>query len=138
MKETFNEATTSRPLGDRVIDGPLVKADLCRLMKQIGKEKKWKESDRNAITVFKTTGIRIVLIALHKGAEMTKHAVKGMISIQVLKGKLQFDSDGRKEELTDGHILVLHEGISHSIIAKKKTTMLLTITRTLVENIPLN
>ena len=138
MKETFNEATTSRPLGDRAIDGPLVKADLGLLMKQIRKERKWKESDRNAITVFKTTGIRIVLIALHKGAEMTKHAVKGMISIQVLKGKLKFDSDGRKEELIDGQILVLHEGISHSILAKKKSTILLTLTKTLVESIPLN
>ena len=72
MDEKFNKATTQRPQGNRVMDAPLVTIDLRSFTKQIRDEKAWKESDRNAITVFKTDGMRIVLIALHKDAEMVK------------------------------------------------------------------
>jgi quercetin dioxygenase-like cupin family protein len=45
---------------------------------------------RNAITVFKTNGLRIVLMALHKDAEMTEHSADGPISIQMLEGRIIF------------------------------------------------
>ena len=86
MKEKFNEATKQRPQGERTLDASLVTIDLNYFTKQIKDEKAWKESDRNAITVFKTNGMRIVLIALHKNAEMTKHTADGIISVQVLEG----------------------------------------------------
>ena len=60
MEEKFNEATTQRPQGDRIMDAPLVTIDLRSFTKQIRDEKAWKDSDRNAITVFKTDGMRIV------------------------------------------------------------------------------
>jgi len=130
----LNEATTLRPLGDRTIDAPLVTIDLFTFSEQIRKETKWKTTDRNAITVFKTNGLRIVLIALRKGAEMIKHKADGLISIQVLKGKIQVITDERAVKLGQGQMLALHEGIPHSLLAKKKTFFLLTLTTRLVEN----
>jgi quercetin dioxygenase-like cupin family protein len=35
----------------------------------------------------------IVLIALHKGAVMNTHTAQGMISVQVLEGKMTFAAD---------------------------------------------
>ena len=84
MDIKFNEATTQRPHGDRIMDAPLVTIDLQSSTKQIKEEKSWKDTDQNAITVFKTDGMRIVLIALHKDAEMSTHTADGMISVQVL------------------------------------------------------
>ena len=72
------------------MDASLVTIDLNYFTKQIRDEKAWKDSDRNAITVFKTNGMRIVLIALHKDAEMAKHTADGMISVQVLEGQILF------------------------------------------------
>lgn len=132
--DKLNEATTLRPLGDRTIDAPLVTIDLVTFSEQIRKETKWKTTDRNAITVFKTNGLRIVLIALRKGAEMIKHKADGLISIQVMKGKMQVITDERAVKLGQGQMLALHEGIPHSLLAKKKTFFLLTLTTTLVEN----
>jgi quercetin dioxygenase-like cupin family protein len=132
--EKSNEATVLRPLGDRVIDAPLVSIDLFSFIEQIKKEKKWKKSDRNAITVFKTNGLRIVLIALRKGAEMIKHVANGLISVQVLEGKIQCNTDEQSIKLGKGEMLALHEGIPHSILAKKKAIFLLTLTTTLDEN----
>ena len=132
--EKYIEATVLRPLGERKIDAPLVSIDLPGFIEQIRKEKKWKDTDRNAITVFKANGLRIVLIALRKGAEMIKHTANGLISLQVLEGKMQFTTDERSVKLGAGQILALHEGIPHSLLAKKKTILLLTLTTSLAEN----
>ncbi len=133
MEEKFNEATAQRPLGCRMMDGPLVAIDLLSFIEQIRKEEQWKDRDRNAITVFKTNGMRIVLIALHKGAEMVKHTADGLISVQVLEGQIQFNTDEQSIELDKGQMLALHGGILHSLLAKEETIFLLTLTTTLAE-----
>ncbi|MEO5583376.1 MAG: cupin domain-containing protein [Saprospiraceae bacterium] len=130
MEEKYNEATPQRPQGDRIVDAPLVQINLPFFIEQIRKEKPWTDSDRNAITVFKTNGMRIVLIALHKGAEMSKHSAEGLISIQVLEGQIIFSTDERSVEMGKGEMLALHVGIPHSVKATEETIFLLTLTTT--------
>ena len=100
-------------------------------MKQIKEESSWKDGQRNAITVFRTTGLRIVLNALHEGGEIARPTANGTISVQVLEGRAQFDTDGKSVELSTEQMLALHEGIPHSILALKETIFLLTLTSTL-------
>jgi quercetin dioxygenase-like cupin family protein len=127
MGNRYNEATALRPEGDRVIDAPMVAIDLSEAMKQVKKEASWENNDRNAITVFKSNGMCIVLIALHKGAVMNTHTAQGMISVQVLEGKMTFAADKQSPELIKGQMLVLHEGIPHSVTAIEETIFLLTL-----------
>ena len=136
MDEKFNEATKQRPQGERTMDAPLVTIDLSSFTKQIRDEKAWKDSDRNAITVFKTDGMRIVLIALHKNAEMAKHTADGMISVQVLEGQILFTTQEQTIELNSGQMLALHKGVPHSVLAKEETIFLLTLTTTLAGKNP--
>ena len=131
MDEKYNEATTQRPQGDRTVDAPLVSIDLGSFIEQIRNEKTWEDSDRNAITVFKTNGMRIVLIALHKNAELARHTANGIISVQVLEGQMIFTTDQQSVELSKGQLLTLHQGIPHSIVAIEETVFLLTLTTTL-------
>lgn len=131
MEIKYNEATPQRPEGDRSLDAALIAIDLPVFVKQIKEESTWKESDRNAITVFKTNGLRIVLIALHKGAEMPTHTADGIISVQVLEGQMQFNTEWRSVELSNGQMLALHERIPHSVLALKETIFLLTLTTSL-------
>lgn len=128
MIQKFNEATPQRPEGDRVLDSSMVVIDLPSIINQIKQEPSWKDSDRNAITVYKTNGMRIVLIALHEGAEMVKHTADGIISLQVITGQIKFNTDQQSVELSDGQMLTLHEGIPHNVIAIKETIFLLTLT----------
>ena len=130
MEEKFNEATPQRTQ-EHLLDAPLVSIDLLAFIAQIKQESTWKESDRNTITVFKTNGLRIVLIALHEGAEMVRHTANGVISVQVLEGKLQFNTDLQSVELNTGEMLALHERIPHSVVAIKETIFVLTLTTTL-------
>lgn len=128
MVKKLNEATVQRPFGDRIIDAALVSINLPFFVEQVRTEKSWNKSDRNAVTVFKTNGLCILLIALHKGAEMTRHTADGLISVQVLEGQMQFNTDEQSVELGKGQLLALHEGIPHSVLAKEETIFLLTLT----------
>ncbi|MBS1669186.1 MAG: hypothetical protein JST58_17565 [Bacteroidetes bacterium] len=131
MEEKYSESTLLRPSGNRPLDAPLVHIDLPMFIKKIKQESVWKESDRNAITVFKTNGLRLVLIALHKEAVMAKHISEGILSVQVLEGKIQFDTDQQSVELTSGQMLALHERIPHRVLAIADSVFLLTLTATL-------
>ena len=131
MGEKSNEATTLRPEGNRIVDAPLVTIDLRSFTKQIKDEKTWKDSDHNAITVFKTDGFRIVLIALHKNAEMKKYIADGMNSVQVLEGQILFTTEEQSVELGNGEMLALHKNVPHSVLAKEEIIFLLTLTTTL-------
>ena len=126
MEEKFNEGTPQRTQG-HLLDAPLVTINIPAFIKQLKQEAAWKESDRNTITVFKTNGMRIVLIALHKGAEMVTHTAKGIISVQVLEGQIKFTTDAQTAALIKGQMLTLHEGIPHSVLAIEETVFLLTL-----------
>jgi len=123
----YNEATPLRPEGDRLIDAKMILMDLKDFQKKIKNEKAWKEGDRNAITLFKSDGMRVVLIALHKGSEMKPHTAPGIISVQVLEGKIDFHTDQQSATLASGQMLTLHAGIEHRVVAQKESTFLLTL-----------
>ena len=133
MEEKFIEATSQGSQGERTIDAPLVTINLLSFIEQIRNEKTWEDSDRNAITVFKTNGMRIVLIALHKDAEMIKHTADGLISVQVLEGQMLFNTNEQSINLGKGQMLALHKGIAHSVVAIEETVFLLTLTTSLRE-----
>ncbi len=131
MQQKFNSATEQRPGGNRIIDAMQVTIDLPLIIQQIKEEKQWKESDRNAVTIFKTNGMRIVVIGLRKGAEMAKHTANGLISIQIIEGLILFNTIEESVELGKGQMLALHENIPHSLLAKEETIFLLTLTTAL-------
>ena len=133
MERKYNDSTDLRPKGRRLIDAPLVSIDIPEFIKQLKSEVTWQNSDRNAITVFKTNGLRIVLIALHKEAVMQEHATDGIISVQVLEGEINFSIANESKLLRKGEMIALHEGLDHSVKAIKESVFLLTLTTSLEE-----
>lgn len=123
----YNQSTPLRPEGDRLLDAQMVTMDLSEYREQIKDEKAWKEGDRTAITLFKSDSMRVVLIALHAGAEMKTHTAPGIISVQVLSGNISFRTEQRNAELSEGQMLTLHKGVPHSVFANEVSTFLLTL-----------
>lgn len=123
----FNNPTELRPEGERILDAPLVHMDLKEFTKTIKSEKAWKEKDRNAMTVYKTDGMRMVLIAFHKGAVLERHTANGVISVQVLEGEINFSTDIQTVNLKEGQIIALHRMIPHEVSAVKESVILLTL-----------
>jgi len=127
MKNKSNEATHQRPEGDRLLNASIVEMDLNKLMEQVRNESTWKESDRNSITTFKSDQLRIVLIGLHEGAELKTHSAEGMISVQVLEGKINFTAEQQTIPLAKGQMIALQEKIPHSVLALEESFFLLTL-----------
>ncbi len=128
MEIKYNESTELRPEGERVMDAPLVSMDIPELIKRIKDEPAWENNDRNAMTVYKTDGMRIVLVALHKNAIMKRHTAEGIISVQMLEGEINFTTDDKSVKLKKRQMIALHKGLPHSVKAKKKSVFLLTLT----------
>lgn len=127
MQEKYNEATVNRPEGDRPVDASVMLVDLPDFIKQIKKEKAWDKNDRNAITVFKSDKLRIVLVAMHKKAEMTTDRPENVFSLQVLEGKVRLKTGRDEIEIKETQMFILHANISYKIEALKKCVFLLTI-----------
>lgn len=127
MEERMNEATRNRPEGDRIIDAAIVEIDLNQYIKQLKSEEAWLNSQRNAITLYKTDAMRIVMIGLHAEGVLPEHKADGVISVQVLEGHIRFKVGDDEKRLIRGNMLTLHEKIPHSVVAVEESIFLLTM-----------
>ena len=127
----FNDATYNRPLGDRPIDAPMIPIDLHAYTQQLMQEEAWQKNDRNAITVFKSEGVTIVLVALHKDAEVTPGSIEGtgIMNLQVLDGNVNFKAID-EIMLSRGQMVVLHEHTDFIATANEESMCLLTMVKT--------
>ena len=127
MEVKFNEATNNRPEGDRPVDSPLIMISIPNLIKQIKKEKTWEKNDRNAVTVFKNEKMSLILVALHKKAEMTTGRPENVFCLQMLAGRVKLHLGANTTDLRKEELFVLHADISYKIEALKKSVFLLTV-----------
>ena len=112
---------------DRLLDAPLLIFDLPSLMEKMEHESDWESGQRNAVTLLKGNSMRLVLIALRSGAEIDFRQSDNLISVQLLKGKLECNTDKETVALEQGHLITMHENIKHSLTAIGETIFLLTI-----------
>ena len=125
MPVKTNDATINRPEGNRIIDAPAVLIDLQQFSTQLKEESAWQKNDRNAITVFKTNGITMVLTALHKGATMDDVVVEGLLTLQVMEGSISIDTDNEAMKLKEKQMVVLHPESKQNVTAEEDTILLL-------------
>ncbi len=72
--------------------------------------------------------MRVVLGGLHKGAELLPHKAEGIMSIQVLDGALEVNTDTISETLKKGQVIAIHKHNNYRIVAAEESAYLLTIT----------
>ncbi|MEO7961048.1 MAG: hypothetical protein ABIR19_05865 [Ginsengibacter sp.] len=127
MENTNIDATYNRPEGDRKIDSPVLLIDLPGYIDQLKNEKAWEENDRNAITIYKSNKLRIILVALHKGANMKTDRPQNIFTLQVLKGKLTVATNYAATEVDKDKIFAIHDDVPYTISALKKSLFLMTL-----------
>jgi quercetin dioxygenase-like cupin family protein len=130
INQKFNDSTKNRPWGERPIDAPILTIDIPAFIQLIKSEEAWLKNDRNAITVFKTDHIRQVVVALHKDAEMARQRSEGVMTIQVLEGRLLCSAEEWTAMLTKGQMVAIHEGMPYSLKAAEEASFLLTMMTT--------
>lgn len=127
MENKSNEATPQRPEGSRVLNAQMVEMNLNKFIEQVKNEITWAESDRNSVTIFKSDTMRIVLMGLHENAELKAHKANGVISIQVLEGRINFITEEQTAGMEKGQMIALQENITHSVFALADSFLLLTL-----------
>lgn len=115
------------PTTERPLDAPLLTFDVAPLVAQIKGEEAWRTGARNAMTLYKGPGLRIVLIAMHAHTIIPSHHADGPISVQVLEGVLTFRAEVQAVTLRDGQLLSLSAGIPHVVAAAEESAFLLTM-----------
>jgi len=127
MENTVFQTNSSLHNTERLLDGPLLIFDLPSLMEKIIPEDSWQKNKRNSITLLKSENMRLVLIALSSGEEIDFRQSDNLISLQLMKGEVEFYTENKTVILKQGQLLTLHENIQHSLVAIGETIFLLTV-----------
>jgi quercetin dioxygenase-like cupin family protein len=112
---------------ERPLDAPLLTFDIPSLLTQIKREAAWQKGTRNAMTLLKGQGLRVVLVVMHPGTVLPSHRADSPISFQVLEGVVKFSADAQVVTLGKGQLLTLQGGIPHAVEAVEEAACLLTL-----------
>ncbi len=126
MEIKSNHSTGNRPEGDRILNAPYVFTDIPMYLEQLRSEKSWEKNDRNAITVYKSDKITIVIAILKSGATVNDHSIDECLTFQVLSGELKVETEGRVFYTTNGQMMSFHAHLAHSIKAMSDSEILIT------------
>jgi quercetin dioxygenase-like cupin family protein len=106
---------------------PLIQLNLLEIIAQVKSDPNWQKNDKHTLNLFKSEHLKILLIGLHEEAELKPHKAPGMISVQVIKGEMNFFVGEEAHHLEAGQMTVLEENITHSVQALKETFFLLSL-----------
>ncbi len=119
--------TIDRLLAPHSLDAPLMTFDLPTMIAEMKTEPTWETSSRNAITLLKDRGVRVVLVAMRAGSVIASHRAQGPITIHVLDGRVGLTADGHEVVLGSGRFLSLAAGAAHDVRAIEESAFLLTV-----------
>jgi len=112
---------------ERPLDAPLLTFEISTLLARLKAEPAWQRESHNGMTLTKSRGLRVVLVAMHSGATLPSHHADGPISVQVIDGKLMVNADSQAVTLRAGQLATLQSGIRHELQAATEAAFLLTL-----------
>jgi quercetin dioxygenase-like cupin family protein len=124
MTDNVDRATSA---AERPIDGPSLAFDVPALLTQLKRERAWRTGSRNGLTLLKTDGLRVVLVAMHAGTTIPAHSADGAIAVEVVEGELTCTAGTEQVALGEGQLFTLQAGIPHGLHATDDCSYLLTI-----------
>jgi len=90
-------------------------------------DRKQQNPSRTTKMLVKLPDLRIALITMRAGAKWEDHKTDARITVQLLRGKIQFNTAANTTDLAVGHLLVLDPGVLHSVEAIEESAFLLTL-----------
>jgi len=117
----------SSPGVERPLDEAVMIFDLPAILADLKREITWRTGRRNAVTLLKQPGLRLVLVALKAGAEVADHQTDTPVILQGLEGRAAVRMDGDEHVLTAGQVLTMRPGLTHAVRAQSEAAFLLTL-----------
>jgi quercetin dioxygenase-like cupin family protein len=78
-------------------------------------------------TLYRHGPITVALFIFNSGASLPQHVAEGVVTVQVLQGRLSMTAEGQSHDLRAGSLLILAPGVKHDVRAQEPTRMLLTV-----------
>ena len=107
--------------------------DLSFYLDKIKLKQRWIQGEPNSMILLKHPNKQIVLIAMHEGMEMESFQLNDSVTLQIIEGKLKFQT--RKETITleKDQILTFRDTIKYSMTTDIETVFLLTISNRMLQ-----
>jgi quercetin dioxygenase-like cupin family protein len=79
------------------------------------------------MTLFHRPPVAHVLFSFDAGGALKRHVADGLVTIHVLEGRIQVETDEGGTALHAGQVLVLNPKVAHAVHAAEASAMLLTV-----------
>jgi quercetin dioxygenase-like cupin family protein len=85
------------------------------------------EAGRRAEILVKHDQLRVTLVTVRAGIELSEHSAPVPLTFQVLRGRFEFEHSGERLELGSNDFLSLRENVDHRVRAIEDGAFLLTL-----------
>jgi quercetin dioxygenase-like cupin family protein len=106
---------------------PQLQFDLEELVSQLQREPLAPNRRHRQETLYRHGPLTIALFLFEQGASLPQHAAEGVVTVQVIQGRLKVIAQEEEHDLPAGSLLVLAPGVRHDVQAIEPTRMLLTV-----------
>jgi quercetin dioxygenase-like cupin family protein len=77
--------------------------------------------------LFKSEQLELIQLILPAGKGLPIHSVPGEITVQCLRGRIDFSINGRSRHIRGGQLLHVEGGVPHALMALEDASALVTI-----------
>ena len=109
------------------LSGEALRVDLKDKAREILAAARETDAGRAAETLVKEGPLRLTILGFTAGAIMREHRSRGPASLEVIDGLITVRTAEESNELADGEALVLAPGVTHSVVARTDSGVLLFI-----------
>lgn len=112
---------------NRSLAGPLLTFDLDEQLAELTREEAFRRSGRAGRTLAKSGRLRVTLVAMAAGNVIGTHQADSPLTLQVLRGHIQYRANDESHEMRAGQLLFFGPGDAHDIRATEESALLLTL-----------
>ncbi len=114
---------------ERHIDSPLLALNLDQQARSLKTEPQWIAGTRNGIALAKYPHMRVVLVALKKGAALRDQKADGPMMLYLLNGRLAVTANGQRVDVRRKSLFTLRKTVPRDVRALADSTILMTMMR---------
>jgi quercetin dioxygenase-like cupin family protein len=118
-----------RPHPEDRLASPVQVVDLAAAAAELRAEPHPAVAGHRQIAVVRHGPVTIIQFVFNEGGLLKEHAAEGVVTIQVLSGRLRVVVEEEAREVGPDELMALAPGVPHSVLALEPTDMLLTVHR---------
>jgi quercetin dioxygenase-like cupin family protein len=97
------------------------------LLQEVARLTPHDDTGRRSETLLKTPDLRVVLVTMRAGAELSEHTAPGTITVQPLRGRFRFSTDNGAQEIVAGDLVSVAGKVRHAVHCLDEGAFLLTL-----------